>query len=163
MANDALQKFFQLRRQRPKVPAFTVTEASWHNELDRVALVKIRYDVFVYEQKVPVEEEVDAQDPLSLHVIARMNKDGMPIATGRLLPNGHIGRMAVLKGYRRTGAGRAVLEFLMAKARERGFDATELSAQTHAIPFYARAGFIAYGDEYLDCGIPHRMMRKPLL
>jgi tRNA(adenine34) deaminase len=160
IGENALQTFFHHKRAQEKVPAFTIREVSWTEQHE--ALAKIRFDVFVREQKVPAAEEIDAQDPLSLHALACMKKDGMPIATGRLLPNGHIGRMAVLKGYRATGAGMAILQFLMAKARDRGFKSAELSAQTHAIGFYERAGFVAYGEEYLDCDIPHRMMRCTL-
>jgi tRNA(adenine34) deaminase len=152
-----LQKFFESKRSQPKTPAFEVVDATWAN--DRAALTKIRFDVFVHEQKIPAEFEIDEHDPVSDHAIARIKKDGMPIATGRLLPDGHIGRMAVLKAYRGTGAGLAILQFLTEKAKEKGFAEVKLSAQTYAIPFYQRAGFVAYGDEYDDCGIPHRMMR----
>ncbi len=161
-ATQSLQKFFQMKRQQPKPAAFTVFEADWRDEADRRALSKIRTDVFVHEQKVPQEVEIDAFDPLSLHAIARMNKDGAAMATGRLLPDGHIGRMAVLKAYRGTGAGMAILLHLIEKAREQGFAEVLLSAQTHAVGFYQHAGFTAYGDEYLDCDIPHRMMRRGL-
>jgi tRNA(adenine34) deaminase len=159
ISRDAMQSFFEMKRNRPKVPAFTVSSTSWAERVDREALTKIRFDVFVHEQSVPADSEIDADDPLSEHAVARMNKDGMAIATGRLLPNGHIGRMAVLKAYRGTGAGMAILRHLMARAQAKGFSFVELSAQTHAIPFYERAGFVAYGEEYLDCDIPHRMMR----
>jgi tRNA(adenine34) deaminase len=155
-----LQKFFETKRSQPKTPAFEVVDATWANE--HAALTKIRFDVFVHEQKIPAELEIDAFDPVSDHAIARIKKDGMPIATGRLVPDGHIGRMAVLKAYRGTGAGLAVLHFLIEKAKQKGFEEVKLSAQTYAIQFYERAGFAAYGDEYDDCGIPHRMMRLGL-
>ena len=161
MGVTALQTFFANKRAQPKVPAFEVVDASWQQ--DAAALTKIRFDVFVHEQKIPADSEIDEHDPLSDHAIARIKKDGMPIATGRLLPNGHIGRMAVLKAYRGTGAGMAVLERLVQKAKQKGFKEAQLSAQTYAIPFYERAGFVAYGEEYDDCGIPHRMMRRALL
>jgi tRNA(Arg) A34 adenosine deaminase TadA/predicted GNAT family N-acyltransferase len=160
MGVAALQTFFATKRAQPKVPAFEVVDASW--QTDAAALTKIRFEVFVHEQKIPADSEIDAHDPLSDHVIARIKKDGMPIATGRLLPDGHIGRMAVLKAYRSTGAGMAVLQFLIEKAKQKGFKEAQLSAQTYAMPFYERAGFVGYGEEYDDCGIPHRMMRRAL-
>jgi tRNA(adenine34) deaminase len=156
-ATQLLQRFFQEKRARPKVPAFAIEIVEWAQEHE--ALSKVRFAVFVHEQKIPAESEIDALDPQSLHALARL-KDGTAIATGRLLPNGHIGRMAVLKAYRGTGAGMAILQRLVQLAKERGFSETALSAQTQASAFYARAGFVAYGDEYLDEGIPHRMMKR---
>ena len=118
----------------------------------------IRYLVFVDEQKVPAELELDAWDLQSLHALAR-DASGRPVATGRLLPDGHIGRMAVLREARSRGAGSLVLRALMAAARERGHAEVVLSAQTHAMGFYERHGYRAEGEEYDDCGIPHVDMR----
>lgn len=118
----------------------------------------IRFRVFVEEQKVPAEIEIDEWDPPSLHALARRD-DGEPLGTGRLLPDGHIGRMAVLPQARGLGVGSLLLQALMDRARERGDREVMLSAQTHAIPFYARFGFACEGDEYDDAGIPHIMMR----
>lgn len=120
----------------------------------------IRYAVFVDEQKVPVEMELDAYDPVCVHVVAR--SDGKAVGTGRLLPDGHIGRMAVLKKWRGKGTGSAMLEALMRVARERGDKEVALSAQTHALGFYRKHGFVSEGPEYPDCGIPHQDMRKKL-
>lgn len=127
----------------------------------RAQAVPIRYTVFVEEQKVPAEIEIDAQDPLSLHALA-LDADGVAVATGRLLPDGHIGRMAVTQSARGRGAGTAVLLALMQAARERGHREVVLSAQTHAVPFYARIGFAAEGGVYDDAGIPHIDMRRAL-
>jgi predicted GNAT family N-acyltransferase len=82
------------------------------------------------------------------------------VATGRLLPDGHIGRMAVLKSARGTGMGAKVLDALMAKAAELGYPELILNAQTHAAPFYARVGFEQVGEEFEEAGIPHIEMRK---
>jgi predicted GNAT family N-acyltransferase len=120
----------------------------------------IRTVVFVDEQKVPAELEIDAQDPLSLHAVAF---DGeRAVGTGRLLPDGHIGRMAVLAEARSRGVGSALLTALMAEARTRGHAAAVLSAQTHAVAFYRRHGYAVVSGEYLDCGIPHVDMRCAL-
>jgi predicted GNAT family N-acyltransferase len=123
--------------------------------------VAIRYAVFVDEQHVPVEEEIDAMDPLCVHALAR-DTTGRAVATGRLLPDGHIGRMAVLARARGTGVGSDVLVALMEEARRRGHREVPLSAQTHAIPFYTRHGYAAEGEIYDDCGIPHVWMRTRL-
>jgi predicted GNAT family N-acyltransferase len=120
----------------------------------------IRYAVFVDEQKVPVDMEVDAWDPQSVHAVAF--DATAAVGTGRLLPDGHIGRMAVLPSARGLGTGSALLRFLMDEARRRGHRATVLSAQTHAIPFYQRHGFEIVSGEYLDAGIPHVDMQRAL-
>ena len=127
----------------------------------RALAAPIRFAVFVEEQKVPAEIELDAQDPLSLHALA-FDAGGTAVATGRLLPDGHIGRMAVLAQARGSGVGTAVLLALMQAARERGHREVVLSAQTHAVPFYARLGFATEGEVYDDAGIPHLDMRRAL-
>jgi predicted GNAT family N-acyltransferase len=119
----------------------------------------VRFAVFVEEQKVPAEIELDEFDPVCLHALA-CDADGRVLGTGRLLPDGHIGRMAVLREARGAGVGSALLRALMQAARLRGDRAVQLSAQTHAIAFYERFGFAAEGEEYDDAGIPHRMMRR---
>ena len=121
----------------------------------------IRLTVFVEEQRVPVEIEWDDQDDRSLHALA-YSEEGRAIATGRLLPDGHIGRMAVLKEWRGKGVGGSILERLVAVARERGDEEIELFAQTHAIPFYRRYGFIESGAIFEEAGIPHQAMRRTL-
>lgn len=117
----------------------------------------VRFTVFVEEQKVPAAIELDEFDPYCVHALA-IDGRGDVIGTGRLLPDGHIGRMAVLRHARGRGVGGALLRALMQAASERGDRKVMLSAQTHAIPFYERFGFVAAGDEYDDAGIPHRGM-----
>jgi len=124
----------------------------------RAAAEPVRFAVFVEEQKVPVEIELDEFDPVSLHALA-IDADGAVLGTGRLLPDGHIGRMAVRRQARGSGVGSALLRALMEAARARGDREVVLSAQTHAIAFYARFGFVAEGEEYDDAGIPHQLMR----
>jgi predicted GNAT family N-acyltransferase len=121
----------------------------------------IRLEVFVHEQQVPLEEEIDALDAVCIHAVA-FDAQGFALATGRLLPDGHIGRMAVLKAVRGHGLGSAVLQALVQQARQKGFVEVVLSAQTHAQTFYARHGFVSEGAEYLDANIPHVLMRKAL-
>lgn len=137
------------------------------DQADMDAALSVRMRVFVQEQHVPIEEEVDRYDanpganPDVVHVLARAG--GEPVATARLLLDHHegyphIGRVAVLQEYRGTGVGRQVMEALHAEARTRGFKGITLSAQTHAIPFYERLGYVARGPVYLDAGIDHRDM-----
>ena len=135
-------------------------------EVDRWDAVReearaIRYDVFVIEQGVPVELEWDEWDDQCWHALAH-DAAGRAVATGRLLPDGHIGRMAVRKEARGTGVGARVLETLIDKARALGYPELILNAQTHAMPFYARAGFTPEGEEFEEAGIPHRTMRRVL-
>ncbi|WP_211451221.1 GNAT family N-acetyltransferase [Collimonas antrihumi] len=118
----------------------------------------VRFDVFVIEQKIPVELEWDDMDEHCIHAVA-YNEAGQAIGTGRLLPDGHIGRMAVRSAGRGQGVGAAILEALMAQARQRGDKEVVLNAQTHAEAFYGRHGFSRDGEEYYEAGIPHICMR----
>jgi len=122
----------------------------------------IRYDVFVVEQKVPVEIEWDEMDAQCVHALVFDNQD-RAVATGRLLPDGHIGRMAVRKSARGQGIGGLILEALIEEAKKRGDRAVALNAQTHAEPFYQRYGFVRDGEEFMEAGIPHIHMRRELI
>ena len=119
----------------------------------------IRQEVFVLEQNVPLEEELDVRDADCVHAVA-FSSNGQPIGTGRLLPDGHIGRMSVLRSHRGLGVGGQILKALMEQARMKGFEEVVLSAQTHALGFYQQFGFVAEGEEYLDANIPHLTMRR---
>lgn len=114
----------------------------------------IRMEVFVREQNVPADLEMDDRDAACLHAVA-YGAGGLPLGTGRLLPDGHIGRMAVLRSARGQGVGGAILQGLMAKARARGDARVVLSAQTHAADFYLAHGFARAGDVFYEAGIPH--------
>ena len=138
---------------------FSVRRVTWNESGD--FLRSIRNSVFVEEQNVPIELEWDGLDELCTHVIAETTQ-GKPIGTGRLLPDGHIGRMAVVKYWRGRGVGSAILAELIAAARENGCDSAILNAQTHAVKFYARFGFEIVSDEFMDAGIPHHTMRAML-
>jgi predicted GNAT family N-acyltransferase len=132
---------------------------SW--EKARSQATRIRFAVFVEEQKVPAEIEMDEHDALCVHALAYA-QDGRAVGTGRLLPDAHIGRMAVLKDWRGRGVGTAILDALIAEARRRGDPEVALSAQTHALGFYLRHGFSAEGAVYEEASIPHQAMRKAL-
>jgi predicted GNAT family N-acyltransferase len=126
-----------------------------------LALASVRRAVFIDEQGVPEELEWDEHDAVSLHWLAVL-EDGCPVGCARLLPDGHIGRMAVLPSWRGRGIGRALLDAALARAQARGLREVRLSAQLHAADFYRRAGFTACGDVYEEAGIPHLAMRKNL-
>jgi predicted GNAT family N-acyltransferase len=137
--------------------SFQVRLADWVR--DQTALRSVREAVFVHEQAVPLELEWDGIDPQCVHVLAE-NEQGIAIGTGRLLPDGHIGRMAVLAQWRGRGVGSALLRMLIACARGRGAREVVVNAQTHAVAFYRRHGFVEEGGTFLDAGIPHRCMRR---
>ena len=124
-------------------------------------VMPVRTEVFVVEQGVPAEIERDAFDAVCRHAIAR-DAGGRVVATGRLLPDGHIGRMAVRRAARGAGVGGAVLQALIAEAARRGLREVALNAQTHALDFYRRHGFEAVGEVFMEAGIPHRAMRRTL-
>lgn len=123
------------------------------------AASRIRHTVFVEEQRVPLEMELDEFDPQCVHALAYATEN-VAVATGRLLPDAHIGRMAVLREWRGRGVGGEILERLVEAARARGDREVVLSAQTHALAFYGRHGFAAEGGIYLDADIPHQLMRR---
>jgi len=125
------------------------------------ALSSLRHTVFVEEQGVPVELELDGEDAAAWHAAA-FSDDGKLIGTGRMLDSGKIGRMAVCQLLRRRGIGRALLDTLVEEAQHMGLPDVSLGAQLSAIPFYEGAGFQAYGDVFLDAGIDHKMMRRVL-
>lgn len=139
---------------------------SWHIELGSwedlaVRARIIRAEVFLVEQQVPVELEWDDMDAVSLHAVA-LGSSGEVVGTGRLLPDGHIGRMAVRRDSRGKGVGGAILAALLTAARKRGLPEARLNAQTHAEAFYARFGFEREGEEFPDAGMPHIHMRLRL-
>ncbi|MCX8005377.1 MAG: GNAT family N-acetyltransferase [Burkholderiaceae bacterium] len=141
------------------VPEIRVELGDWARL--RAEAEPIRFEVFVCEQKVPADIEIDAFDPRSLHALAR-DAAGRAVGTGRLLPDGHIGRMAVRAEARGRGVGSAILLALIEAARQRGLREVVLHAQQHAIAFYARHGFVAEGEPFSEAGIAHRLMRRRL-
>ena len=121
----------------------------------------IRFAIFVGEQKVPAGIELDDIDEKCMHAVA-FDEAGKAIGTGRLLPEGKIGRMAVVKEWRRRGVGADLLEALVGEARRRGFAEVRLSAQLQAAEFYRAHGFVAEGKVYEEAGILHQAMHKSL-
>lgn len=126
-----------------------------------IELRKIRHQVFIVEQNVPSALEWDGLDEDAIHFLA-LNLAGEAVGCARLLTGGKLGRMAVLKGWRGKGAGKALLQAAIAYCRQHGWPNISLCAQKHAMGFYQQAGFVACSEEYLDAGIAHRDMRLRL-
>lgn len=152
--------------------AYAVREAVGEDDLEKCFAV--RRAVFVEEQGVPRELEYDTYDSTAVHVLA-VRADGVPLGTGRLLHGddatgrtgadasvGSLGRLAVTGDARGLGVGAALVRAIEDAARERGLAAVDLHAQTHALGFYERLGYAAYGGEFPDAGMPHRAMRRAL-
>ena len=121
----------------------------------------LRFAIFVGEQNVPPGIELDDLDASCVHAVA-YDVDGKAIGTGRLLPDGHIGRMAVVVEWRRRGIGAEILEALIDEARKRSHKEVILSAQLQAAEFYRGAGFVAEGKVFEEAGILHQKMRRML-
>ncbi|MEV0223570.1 GNAT family N-acetyltransferase [Streptomyces sp. NPDC050704] len=156
----------------PYVPSYVVRVAE--DPADREACFAVRKDVFVVEQGVSPDLEYDTYDADAVHVVA-VRDDGLPLGAGRLLYGevaaaktggesgvGALGRLAVVKAARGLGVGIALVRGIEDAARALGLAVVDLHAQTHALGFYERLGYVAYGPEFPDAGIPHRAMRRSL-
>ncbi|MEH6349525.1 GNAT family N-acetyltransferase [Pseudomonas sp. 3JA] len=128
-----------------------VRVADWQK--DNAEIRRIRETVFIAEQSVPPELEWDADDQSAVHFLAF--EGDFPIGTARLLTDGHIGRVSVLKDWRGLKVGDALMHAVIAEAEKRGLQQQMLSAQVHATPFYERLGFAVVSEEFLEAGIPH--------
>ena len=140
----------------------TITSVQTPEDLN--ACYDIRKAVFVAEQAVPLELELDEYDDIAVHFLLR-DAHQTPLATARLLDKhgrAKIGRVAVVKDARGQGLGLTLMQFVMDEAKRRGFTEAVLDSQTYAIPFYERLGFVAEGEEFDDAGIPHFLMRRML-
>jgi predicted GNAT family N-acyltransferase len=138
---------------------FTIHAVTWHDA--EPMLRAVREAVFIREQGVPVELEWDGWDDVSHHVLA-LSSTGQAIGCGRILPNAHIGRIAVMPEWRGKKVGTAILEGLLAYASSRHYPEVDLDAQVQALPFYRNFGFIEEGEDFMDAGIPHRKLRLKL-
>ncbi len=135
---------------------FTVHVVSLHD--GEPLLRAVRESVFMREQNVPAELEWDGLDESCRHVLA-LDGQGNAIGCGRMLPDGHIGRLAVLKEWRGRKVGSTLLEALLDYARSQNYPQVEVSAQVQALPFYRRFDFEEEGEVFMEAGIPHRKMR----
>ncbi len=121
---------------------------------------EIRTQVFVYEQKVDADLDFDGQDNDAIHVLIFYQKK--PIGTARMLDDGHIGRVAVLKSHRKKGAGSLALTTLIEEAKRRKIHRVYLGSQISAVGFYEKLGFITHGEEFMEAGIRHINMALSL-
>jgi predicted GNAT family N-acyltransferase len=138
---------------------YRVDLCRWRDEQTR--LRRVRHHVFVVEQGVPEVLEWDAADDLSIHALAA-DEHGEPIGCARLLGDGHIGRVAVVRDWRGHGVGTALMTTLVEQARARGDAMAIVNAQLAALAFYEAQGFVATGDIFDEAGIPHRVMTLAL-
>lgn len=146
----------QAPAQTPEVHVIRVPTAS---ALGKAAFA-LRHEVFVIEQEVPVEEEIDEYDPAATHFVAI--HEGEVIGTLRVvfLPeHAKIGRVAVRADSRGSGIARRMMEVAMSACRAYGVDRFYLAAQTDKLGLYEKLGFVACGSEFMDAGIPHLAMR----
>jgi predicted GNAT family N-acyltransferase len=138
---------------------FTARIVDWSSQEQTLRM--IRETVFIMEQDVHEDEEFDGRDADCLHVLVE-DKKGRPIATARMLSDGKVGRMAVLRHWRKKGVGSAMLIKLFVEARIRGLKQLCADAQVRALPFYEKHGFRVVGDEFMDARIPHKKVVKDL-
>ena len=138
---------------------YAIRLSTWR--ADAPALQAVRRAVFIDEQRVPENLEWDAADRQCEHALAE-DAEGGAIGCARLLPDGHIGRVAVLAAWRGQGVGAALLLCLIEVARAHGHLRVMLNAQVQAMPFYARYGFVAEGPPFDEAGIAHQVMARVL-
>ncbi|WP_318521058.1 GNAT family N-acetyltransferase [Photobacterium leiognathi] len=120
----------------------------------------VREQVFIQEQQIGPEIEFDGLDSEAVHVLVM---DGeQPLGTGRILADGHIGRIAIMKAARGQGLGAKVVQALVEYAQQQGYPRVDLGAQTHAVDFYRKLGFMPYGDEFMEANIPHQAIEQML-
>ena len=119
-------------------------------------IISIRQEVFTNEQNVDSQIDFDGQDSNAIHVLVQQNDDY--IGTGRMLQDGHIGRIAILKDFRNKGFGSDIVNALVSEALDKGFKRVFLGSQLHAKGFYLKLGFSPYGDTYFEANIEHILM-----
>ena len=134
---------------------YRIRMVNWRNEESN--LRSIRSAVFITEQNVPEEMKCDSMDQICTHILVQ-DFEGNGIGTARLLPDGHVGRMAVLKVWRRKGIGSAMLQKILQEMRALGMKKATLHAQLTAVEFYEKFGFQKCGKEFMEAGIPHVIM-----
>lgn len=138
---------------------FYTQEVTWVDA--KATLTNIRQQVFVKEQNVPLDLELDEHDPYCIHLLA-YDANGVAVGTARLLPDGHIGRMAVLAEHRGKGIGSRLLTDIVNLAKAKGLREVALNAQTKAVTFYKKHQFHIVGEEFMEAGIAHVEMQRQL-
>lgn len=136
---------------------FSITEVNWADSSD--LLKQVREKVFVFEQRVDSDIELDGKDPECFHVLVTDSK-GEPVGAGRLTKDGKIGRVSVLMPFRGLGLGSRILQSLIQIAERENLSPVKLHAQIHAIDFYERHKFVPNGPVFMEAGIPHQSMKR---
>lgn len=136
-----------------------VTLGKW--EKDSAAIRSVRNTVFTVEQGISESLDFDGRDGECVHVLARLG-DGEIVGTARMLPDGHVGRIAVHEPWRGKGVGTRMVEYLTKVARDRGFPEIYLHSQARAAEFYTRLGFETRGETFMEAGIEHVLMVRTL-
>ncbi len=138
---------------------FEVRNVTYAN-IEKEEIRSIRDSVFIQEQEIDPTIEFDGLDASAVHAV--VYSDGKPVGTGRILDDGHIGRIAILKQFRGQGFGAKVVLSLVDEATKNGYPRVYLGSQKHAIDFYAKLGFQPFGEEFIEAGIAHLSMEKHL-
>ena len=140
------------------VSSYQIKYGSW--DQFRLQAAAIRTEVFIQEQQIAAADEWDSEDAGAVHFV--LFDQDKAIATARLLPDRRVGRVAVLQTYRGQGLGKVLMQSIIDYAQQQHYGRLQLSAQVQATNFYQSLGFSAYGETYLDCGIPHIDMQLDL-
>ena len=120
----------------------------------------IRESVFINEQSIAPEIEFDGLDSSAIHAVVTV--DGKRVGTGRILSDGHIGRIAIMRDFRGLGLGSKIVLSLIDEAKLSGYKRVYLGSQKQAIDFYTKLGFTPFGEEFIKAGIVHLSMEKTL-
>lgn len=139
---------------------FEVKNVNYTGENEQ-AIREVRDTVFIQEQNIDPDIEFDGLDESAVHAI--VYSAGQPVGTGRILNDGHIGRIAILKAFRGQGLGSKIVLSLIDEATREKYPRVYLGSQKHAIDFYTKLGFEPFGDEFMEAGIPHLSMEKQLI
>lgn len=129
-----------------------IIEGNW--DALKPQLILVRTEVFIEEQRVPAYIEWDELDAVAIHLLA-LDEKNQPIGCARILKHGRVGRMAVVKSWRGSGLGNALLKKAIEVCRRLNMPKINISSQTHAIQFYEKAGFVVTSEAYIDANIWH--------
>ncbi|MCA9575723.1 MAG: GNAT family N-acetyltransferase [Myxococcales bacterium] len=144
-------------------PRVEVRTVSWQDEHARDVLQRLRFEVFVYEQGVPEDMEIDDEETSATHYLALDAASGEALGCARLTLAHKVTRLCVVKAARHRGVGTLLLQRTIDDARARGWSELHLHAQTYAAGLYEKAGFVASGEEFMEAGIPHQRMDLSLV
>ena len=134
---------------------FTVINVDWGKEKHK--LRKLREKVFVYEWRIPMENEFDQQDSIAFHVLV-LDKNNQEVATGRITPQGEIGRIAVEPDYRGPEVYQTLINALLKIAQQHGLENVLVQCELEGVDYYQQQGFCPVGAVYMDSGVARQRM-----